>query len=178
MRRSIRFAPWPTLLLLAALNLAGCVNIRQEPVPDSVAARALDAARSQAGSAYVWGGQKPGGFDCSGLIVWAYEQALPSLRLALGGRIVADATVDELWRYDTSHLALDQIRPGDIVFIGDSGGSPIAHAGIFAEWVDTDTFKFIDASSYYGKVVVDTWPVSGTKRGQKFVGAGRIEAAH
>ena len=34
--------------------------------------RAVDKALSAKGTPYVWGGNKPGGFDCSGLVQWAY----------------------------------------------------------------------------------------------------------
>jgi cell wall-associated NlpC family hydrolase len=36
---------------------------------------ALAYAESALDSAYVWGGNGPDGFDCSGLIVWAYQSA-------------------------------------------------------------------------------------------------------
>jgi len=35
-------------------------------------------------------------------------------------------------------------------------------------------FLFVNASAYDGEVVIDTWPVTGKKRGQWFVGAGRL----
>nr|WP_120492280.1 NlpC/P60 family protein [Corynebacterium lactis] len=39
----------------------------------------VDAARSQIGTPYVWGGNQPGGFDCSGLTSWAYQQVGKSI---------------------------------------------------------------------------------------------------
>ena len=67
------------------------------------------------------------------------------------------------------------MRPGDIVFITDNAET-ITHGGLFIEWVDETMteFRFVNASSYYGEVVIDTWPVEGEKRGQWFVGAGRL----
>lgn len=45
----------------------------------STGQKIVDAARSQIGTPYVWGGDKPGGFDCSGLTSWAYQQVGKSI---------------------------------------------------------------------------------------------------
>ena len=37
------------------------------------------AALSQLGTPYVWAGSQPGGFDCSGLVMWAFSQVGVSL---------------------------------------------------------------------------------------------------
>ena len=45
-----------------------------------VAVQAARAALGKQGSAYVWGGEGPRTFDCSGLVKWSFEQAgLPGL---------------------------------------------------------------------------------------------------
>ena len=64
----------------------------------------VDAARQAIGSPYVWGASGPNAFDCSGLVVWAYQQigiSLPhsSQALAVGGE-----PVDR-----------NDIQPGDVV---------------------------------------------------------------
>lgn len=77
---------------------------------------AVQAALTQIGSPYVWGGAAPGGFDCSGLVMWAFQQAgiaLPhsSQALAQGGEPVA----------------LSDLQPGDVLtFYSDA-----SHAGIY-----------------------------------------------
>ena len=42
-------------------------------------ATSCSIALSQLGTPYVWGGAAPGGFDCSGLVMWAYAQVGVSL---------------------------------------------------------------------------------------------------
>ena len=54
----------------------------------------IQAALSRIGTPYSWGAAGPGGFDCSGLVMWAFQQAgiaLPhsSQALAAGGQPVS-----------------------------------------------------------------------------------------
>lgn len=77
---------------------------------------AVQAALTRIGAPYSWGAAGPDSFDCSGLIMWAFQQAgisLPhsSQALAQGGQAVST----------------DQMQPGDIVtFYSD-----VSHAGIY-----------------------------------------------
>lgn len=100
---------------------------------------------------------------------------IPGLKLRIGSEVVKDATQDDLWRYNVLVIPPEQMRPGDIVFM-TSDPARTTHGGLFIEWVDEarTEFRFVNASSYYGEVVIDTWPVEGQKRGQWFVGAGRL----
>jgi peptidoglycan DL-endopeptidase CwlO len=77
---------------------------------------AVQAALTQVGAPYAWGGAAPGGFDCSGLVMWAFQQAgiaLPhsSQALAQGGQPVS----------------LSDLQPGDVLtFYSDA-----SHAGLY-----------------------------------------------
>jgi cell wall-associated NlpC family hydrolase len=67
---------------------------------------AVQAAESQEGVHYVWGGETPGvGFDCSGLVQWAWAQA----------GITIPRTTESQWP-DMVHVALDDLQPGDLLF--------------------------------------------------------------
>ncbi|MGA2835021.1 MAG: NlpC/P60 family protein [Acidimicrobiales bacterium] len=88
------------------------------PVPplSGAAAVAVQAAESQVGVPYVWGGASPStGFDCSGLVMWAYAQAGISLPHYSG------AQYD-----DTTHIPLAAIEPGDLLFYGPGGSEHVA----------------------------------------------------
>ncbi|MCX4551586.1 NlpC/P60 family protein [Streptomyces sp. NBC_01267] len=68
------------------------------------AAAAVLAARSAVGRPYVWGANGPSGFDCSGLMQWAYAHAG-----------VALPRTSQEQRYAGQRIPLSQARPGDLV---------------------------------------------------------------
>ena len=84
---------------------------------------AVAAAEAQVGWPYVWGGESraEGGFDCSGLIVYAYAAA----GLPLPGR----PTAADLWRLAAPEPA-GALLPGDLVFVGAASGAP-HHVGMY-----------------------------------------------
>ena len=92
--------------------------------PDTTGERVVALAKQHLGTPYVWGGEAPGGFDCSGLMQWAYGQVgvdLPrvSTQQAKAGREVSAA----------------EARPGDLVFF-ERG--KVDHIGMYAgegKWV-------------------------------------------
>ena len=86
-------------------------------------AAVVAAAAAQVGWPYVWGGESraEGGFDCSGLVDYAFTAA----GAALPGR----PTAADLWRMGRS-LPVAALQPGDLVFVGTAGGAP-HHVGIY-----------------------------------------------
>jgi cell wall-associated NlpC family hydrolase len=67
---------------------------------------AVQAAESQLGVPYVFGGESPGsGFDCSGLVQWAWGQAGVSI----------PRTTETQWPA-LQHVSLANLEPGDLLF--------------------------------------------------------------
>ena len=67
---------------------------------------AVKAAEREIGVQYVWGGETPGvGFDCSGLVQWAWAQA--GIQIPRTTESQYPAMV---------HVALNDLEPGDLLF--------------------------------------------------------------
>jgi len=120
------------------------------PVPPTVAG-AIQAAMSQRGVPYVWGGETPGvGFDCSGLVQWSFAQAGISLPRTSGAQYAA-----------TTHIPLADIQAGDLLFYGPGGSEHVA--------LYIGGGSMIEAP-YTGASV---W-VTGVRTDSGFVGVGRV----
>lgn len=84
------------------------------PGTGGAAGAALAAAETMIGTPYVWGGDEPGGFDCSGLTSWAYAQAGVTIpRTSQAQQAFAVPVADP--------------QPGDLVFFG----TPATHVGMY-----------------------------------------------
>ena len=112
-------------------------------VPTVVQAAAVAYAESQIGTPYVWGGTSPQtGFDCSGLVVWAY---------GLAGVVVPRVANDQ-WQAEP-HVAMDELVPGDLVFFGT--GNYADHVGIYV-----GDGAMVDAPYTGADVRIDTIPMT------------------
>ena len=116
----------PGILALALLlAFAGCAKqvLSPEPPvtagpPDQPASRNATAARLATrylGAPYVWAGASPSGFDCSGLVMYAFSQ--------VGVAVPHNAA--QQFRLGTP-VARDQLVPGDVVFFNQ-----LHHNGIY-----------------------------------------------
>ena len=80
-----------------------------------------------------------------------------------------------LYERNLEILPLEQLRPGDIVYLTD-GSAPVTHGAMFVRWIQPyEVMEFLDASTRLGEVVVQEWPVHDTVRGQWFVAGGRLK---
>lgn len=77
---------------------------------------AVAAAETQLGVPYVWGGETPGsGFDCSGLVAWAWRQAGVTLPHYSGAQFEMSTPVTP-----------SDLVPGDLLFYGPTGDTHVA----------------------------------------------------
>jgi cell wall-associated NlpC family hydrolase len=86
------------------------------PTANTVGAQALQAAISRLGYPYIWGAAGPTSFDCSGLVMWAYQQV---------GISLPHFTVSQ---YNSGvHVSRNDLEPGDLVFFFPN----ISHVGMY-----------------------------------------------
>ncbi len=83
---------------------------------ERIAATVVQVALAQVGTPYLFGGARPGGFDCSGLTQYAYAAAGIQLPRTAAEQFAA-----------TPHVALTDARPGDLLFFYPG----ITHVGIY-----------------------------------------------
>jgi cell wall-associated NlpC family hydrolase len=110
----------------------------QAPAPRDGASLFVDQALAMLGQPYVYGGAEPGGFDCSGLVV--YAAGLSGLALPRRAQELMSAG---------SAVPRDQLRTGDLVFMHLKAKE--LHVGILL-----DDRRFIHAPSARGVVRIDT----------------------
>ena len=157
-------------------SLPGAFKPDPQPVSAAEAGQALSIAEKFIGTPYTAGGRGPTRFDSSGLITYAYRQVIPSARFRLSEwGATFDATHRQIYYWDFVKEPMRDLKPGDLVFLTD-GTDIVTHGALFVGWSKPYTeMRFLDASSYKGKVGIQEWPVHGTKRGQWIVAAGRLK---
>ena len=108
----------------AAANQAGGAGpVGGSATGGSAGMAAVQAAVSQLGVPYVFGGEQPGvGFDCSGLVQWAWAQ----------GGVSIPRVTETQWPALT-HVSLDALQPGDLLFYYNlDGDSQVDHVVMYA----------------------------------------------
>lgn len=116
----------------------------------------IKLAVKQLGTRYVWGGSRPGGFDCSGLTSYVYNNAAREIsRNAL------------IQMSDGLVVAEEDLQPGDLLFYRDTGrwGGIASHVGIYI-----GDGKMIHADSQGVRVT----ELSYTYYDKRYIGARRV----
>ena len=156
------------VFLLALTGLTGCASTSSVTHQSAVAITptttksqpsahyALAIAVDMIGAPYRYGGTSPRGFDCSGLVYYAYRKA----------GIHPPRTTTEQYR-QSKRVPVSHLQPGDLVFFTISQGK-LSHVGIYA-----GDDRFIHAPSS-GKSVAYATLHDPYWRG-RLVGAGRIQ---
>ena len=105
---------------------------QQTPAPQASASgqSVANIAASMIGNPYVWGGTAPGGFDCSGLVQYAYRQVGVNIARTTGGQAGNGYSV-----------GLGNLQAGDILLFSYNGS--IDHVGI----VTDSSGNFVHAST-------------------------------
>lgn len=140
-------------MVAVVLLIAGCVSTPRPTAP-SVGERAADIARSMIGVPYVFGGESPKGFDCSGLAQYSYARA--------GFAIPRESSAQQrsAKRVDLAHA-----RPGDLLFFDTEWNRH--HVGIYI-----GSGRFVHAPSRGRHVTIDSLDDAYYKR--RLVGVGRF----
>jgi cell wall-associated NlpC family hydrolase len=119
--------------------------------------KAVQAAKQQLRKRYRWGGSSPGrGFDCSGLMQYAFKKA----------RIYLPRTAAAQYR-STKRVSLSRMQTGDLIFFHTRRSrSRVNHVGIYL-----GDGKFIHAPRTGKRVSVAT--LNGYWK-RRVIGAGRV----
>ncbi len=105
----------------ACVQLAGTVMSGSTAVPNQAVAAVIAFAQQQIGKPYLWGGTGPDAFDCSGLVMMAFQAAGVDL----------PRTSEAQWAWGPQ-VPASQVEPGDLVFFAGSDGTAIdpGHVGL------------------------------------------------
>ena len=143
---------WPATATTYPGHPPGPHSVIEPPTP---AERAVRFALDEVGVPYRWGGESPqSGFDCSGLVRWAY------------GRVGIDLPHNSYALYSTGRRVPESgMAPGDILFFEGLG-----HVGIFL-----GRGKMVHAPQTGRNVEVVR--LGTTNYGSRLIGARRVVAA-
>lgn len=104
-----------------ASNNSGSSNAKEQ-APSDVSYNVntlISSAKAQQGKPYVWGGSTTSGFDCSGFIYYAYNQAGMSM-----------SRTSSVGYYNRSY-EVNSPKVGDLVFFAGTYQPGISHLGIY-----------------------------------------------
>ncbi|WP_439675624.1 C40 family peptidase [Embleya sp. MST-111070] len=117
------------------------------------ATAAVAYAKAQLGKPYVWGGEGPSGFDCSGLVMQAWRRA--------GVKLAHFAATQY---FESTPVSYKNLRPGDLVFWTETksasdihhvamylGGGKMIHAPRTGDVVKISNLFYMGTPDYYAR---------------------------
>jgi cell wall-associated NlpC family hydrolase len=113
------------------------------------------------GTPYRWGGSAGNGFDCSGLLQWAYSQQ---------GVAIPRMSRDQAQAGTAVPPAIDALAPGDILLFAARPGSGVTHVGMYV-----GERKFIHSGAAGVQIsLLDYSDTNGAYWLARWVGARRV----
>jgi len=103
---------------------AGCgESVGNFLMTSSAAATAIEFTKQQLGEPYLWGGNGPDAWDCSGILVKAFAQA----------NIQIPRVANDQYRRGGAFLPVKDAQPGDLIFWATDPGDPVTvhHVGMY-----------------------------------------------
>ena len=86
--------------------------------------KVTNEAMKYIGVPYLWGGDSPSAFDCSGLVQWTIKKT---------HNILIPRTTNLQYNKWSRYFKIDlfQIKPGDIIYFKTYSANPVSHVGIY-----------------------------------------------
>ena len=116
--RTIRAFSLPITMLVALTACGGNWAVEAQSGSTSPGRQAAKIALEQVGTPYRYGGSTPSGFDCSGLVQYAYS----------GAGVSVPRTTGQLWSA-ARPVAQQDLEAGDLLFF--SIGGKMSHVGMY-----------------------------------------------
>ncbi len=116
--RIIRTFSLPITMLAVLTACGGNATFQSESSATSPGREAATIALEQVGVPYRYGGTSPSGFDCSGLVQYAYSRA----------GLNVPRTTGQLWSA-TKPVAQHDLASGDLLFLSIEG--KMSHVGMY-----------------------------------------------
>ncbi|KQL38742.1 hypothetical protein AN960_12230 [Bacillus sp. FJAT-25509] len=118
----------------------------------------ITLSKKYSGVPYIWGGETPSGFDCSGFISYVFKES---------GLSLPRTNVAGYW-YNSSNLkTVDDFQPGDLIFFENTYTYGPSHMGIVI-----NNNEFIHASSSSGVTISK---INNSYWNQHFLGFKRFK---
>ena len=102
----------------------------------------LTEAEKYLGTPYRFGGSTKDGFDCSGLVCKAFAES----KTQLPRRSEDQSKIGK-------EIAIEFVKPGDLLFFATGGGRSVSHVGIVNNIENDGEIKFIHASTSKGVII-------------------------